>query len=287
VILYSYPISPYSRKVAAMLRYKGIEFTEKHVHPLRRGEVKRLSGQATVPVLADGDRIVYDSTRIAKYLDDKYPEKPIYPSDPRERALALLIEDWADEALPTTVMPALYFIASNSERTFQRFRAAYGSGALEDAQFALVRKIVETAMVRKHGSQYGWKPNLPTVLNRLADVLDAVEGTISDAGWLVGDHPTAADFSAWAFLNSLEGLDGWETVRARKKIMKLLKSITVIARGHEDAEPAAIPATDEAAQTPEGEGEAEGAQHKHGDADAEALIDASRLRARKTKRVMA
>jgi glutathione S-transferase len=44
-------------------------------------ELFRLSGQRQVPVLKDGDTYIADLTEIAFYLDCKYPEKPIIPTD--------------------------------------------------------------------------------------------------------------------------------------------------------------------------------------------------------------
>jgi glutathione S-transferase len=58
-----------------------------------------VSGQRQVPVLKDGETIIADSTKIAFYLDRKYPEKPIIPTDPVARGQCLLIEEWADESI--------------------------------------------------------------------------------------------------------------------------------------------------------------------------------------------
>ena len=44
----------------------------------------------------DGSFSVYDSTVICEYLEDRYPERALYPRDPRQRAMCRLIEDIAD-----------------------------------------------------------------------------------------------------------------------------------------------------------------------------------------------
>lgn len=258
MILYSYPISPYSRKVAAILRYQERPFEERHVHPLKRGEIRKLTGQTAIPVLLDGPKALWDSTRIAQYLNEKTPDRPVYPVDPAQRSLALLLEDWADEALAQIVMPALYFIPYNAKRIFARLRAGYPPGKLDDVAFAAVRNVVSAAAIRKYGRPYGWKWHPSVVLNRLADACDALEGTIGPSGWLVGEHPTAADFAVWGFLEQMENLDGWETVRARKKLLTLIRRVT--GQGA-----TAVLAPSEL--QPERDGEA--------------LIDAKKLRARK------
>lgn len=258
MILYGYPTSPYARKVAAMLRHLEIPFEERHVHPLRRGEIVRLTGQRKVPVLLDGDRAIFDSTRIARHLDEKFPGRGLYPKEQQPRALALLLEDWADEALAGVVLPALYFIPYNADRMFARMRAAYPPGRIDDVAFAAVRRVVAAAMIRRHGEPYGWKPRTPAVLNRLADVLDSIEDAIGPSGWIVGDRATAADFAVYGFLHLMENMDGWETVRSRKKVLRILRALGLAA-----PEDAAV---------------------RHAEADGQAVIDARSLRARKKVR---
>jgi glutathione S-transferase len=56
-------------RVARKLRQEGIEFAEVRV-PLRkrdRDEVEELSGQRWVPMLIDGEEVIYDSHRIVEF----------------------------------------------------------------------------------------------------------------------------------------------------------------------------------------------------------------------------
>jgi glutathione S-transferase len=43
-----------------------------------------------VPVLTDGDIVLYESDAIIYYLEETYPDTPLLPSDKKERALALV-----------------------------------------------------------------------------------------------------------------------------------------------------------------------------------------------------
>jgi glutathione S-transferase len=52
-----------------------------------------------VPVLVDGDLTLFDSTVILEYLEDAYPEPPLYPADARTRAACRMLELYADEIL--------------------------------------------------------------------------------------------------------------------------------------------------------------------------------------------
>lgn len=53
--------------------------------------------RAQVPVLVDESLTLWDSTVIAEYLEDKFPEKPLLPKDPAARAICRLWEDEGDD----------------------------------------------------------------------------------------------------------------------------------------------------------------------------------------------
>jgi glutathione S-transferase len=223
MILYSYNVSPYAAKVRAILAHKGLAFEERVVHPMKRGELKRLSGQVAVPVLVDGSEVVADSTRIARYLDGKHPEPRIVPEDPTLRTRALLLEEWADEGLSRVVQPVRWLIPDNFKRTIALFRSAYPTGTGEDARWLAIRRFMKLDMSRKYGNRFGAPPP-SAILNRLAEVMDLLDAQLAETGWLAGPEPSVADFAAWGFLHFLEGLDGWETVKTRKRVLRLIRA---------------------------------------------------------------
>ena len=99
VVLHQWEISPFCRKIRMILAHKGIPFRTVEYNGLRAAGARKLSGPGKLPVLDyDGDR-VQDSTAIFEALEKRHPTPPLLPSDPGERALAELLEDWADEAL--------------------------------------------------------------------------------------------------------------------------------------------------------------------------------------------
>lgn len=98
--LYQFELSQYSEKVRLILDYKGLEYRKIEVTPgVGQLDLLKISGQRQVPVLKDGDTVIADSTEIAMYLERKYPEKPILPTDSLQRGQCLLIEEWADESI--------------------------------------------------------------------------------------------------------------------------------------------------------------------------------------------
>jgi glutathione S-transferase len=88
------PFSTNVERVALALAYKGVAAEWVDVAPEDRTPVVAASSQPLVPVLEDDGRIVADSTAILEYLEERYPEPPLYPRDPGRRAEARLLIDW-------------------------------------------------------------------------------------------------------------------------------------------------------------------------------------------------
>ena len=106
--LYGYSTSPYVRKVAACLYYKQLPFEHVPVNPVDPSNVMEITGKRQVPVLTIGEAWKTDSTPIAMWLDELYPERPLLPSDPEQRAAILKIDDWiSDMFLPSYFRGAL------------------------------------------------------------------------------------------------------------------------------------------------------------------------------------
>jgi glutathione S-transferase len=63
----------------------------------RHPEVVRINPKRQVPVLIDGDLELFDSTQIFEYLESLKRDPPLWPSEPRARARARLLEHKSDE----------------------------------------------------------------------------------------------------------------------------------------------------------------------------------------------
>jgi glutathione S-transferase len=98
--LYQFELSQFSEKVRLVLDYKGLAYRKIEVVPgMGQLDLFRLSGQRQVPVLKDGSTVIADSTAIALYLDRTYPDRPILPTNPQQKATSLLLEQWADYSI--------------------------------------------------------------------------------------------------------------------------------------------------------------------------------------------
>ena len=88
------PFSTNVERVALALGHKGLEAEWVDVDRNDRTTVIEASGQPLVPVLEDDGKLIADSTAIFEYLEERYPDPPLYPRDEARRAEAVLLIDW-------------------------------------------------------------------------------------------------------------------------------------------------------------------------------------------------
>ena len=91
--LYTFFRSSASYRVRIALNLKGISYEQAAIH-LRRGggeqltaAYKAINPQALVPTLEDDGRFLTQSLAIIEYLEEKYPNPPLLPKDPADKAL--------------------------------------------------------------------------------------------------------------------------------------------------------------------------------------------------------
>lgn len=89
--------SPYCWRTRFALAHKGLPV---ETIPWRFTDTDAIafSGQARVPVIRDGDKVVFDSWSIAEYLEDSCPAPAIF-GGPIGRSHTLFINAWADAVL--------------------------------------------------------------------------------------------------------------------------------------------------------------------------------------------
>jgi maleylacetoacetate isomerase len=145
VILYGYPMSSASYRVRIALALKDVEVTT-ITKQLRRGEQRakdflEINPQGFVPVLSlDDGHMIPQSLAIIEYLDEVYPQPPLLPAAPieraRVRALSLLI---ACDIHPLNNLRVLQYLegslgeAQSVRDTWYRHWIEAGFEALEEA----------------------------------------------------------------------------------------------------------------------------------------------------------
>ena len=90
MILHDFWRSSAAYRLRIALAIKGLSPERRFVH-LRKGEQRdpaylALNPQGLVPMLTVGDRRMTQSLAIIEYLDEKYPQPPLLPSGPEDRA---------------------------------------------------------------------------------------------------------------------------------------------------------------------------------------------------------
>lgn len=96
--LYGFEMSPYSVKVRAFMRYKGIPHQWVVRSMDRMAEFGKVAKLPLVPCVAmpDGSGL-QDSTPIMEALEARHPQPPVRIADPMLDFLSALIEEYADE----------------------------------------------------------------------------------------------------------------------------------------------------------------------------------------------
>lgn len=95
------PFSTNVERVALAAGHKGVPIEWIDVDPEQRSPVEEVSGQSLVPVLVAGDEVLPDSPRILDWLEERFPEPPLVPSDPARRAEVRIFADWFNRVWKT------------------------------------------------------------------------------------------------------------------------------------------------------------------------------------------
>jgi glutathione S-transferase len=117
ITLYYGSGSPFAWRVQLALEHKALPYERKVLSfsagDTRKPEFLALNPRHRVPVIVDGDFVLYESNAIVEYLDDAYPGRgaPLFPGDVRRRALIrrLILEadNYLDKAIDPIVDEAL------------------------------------------------------------------------------------------------------------------------------------------------------------------------------------
>jgi glutathione S-transferase len=164
MLLYNANLSPNALRVRAVANELGIELEFKDVD-LRKGENRSasflaLNPNAKVPVLVDGDFVLWESRAIDAYLASLKPQMGLYPEDPRKRAIA---DQWS------------YWQAIHLGPAMQRV-------------------VFERLLKPKFGMGEPDEKSLEGSLKEVAQFLPVLDANLSDKEWVAGQL-SIADFA--------------------------------------------------------------------------------------------
>lgn len=90
--------SPYAMSVFVTLREKGLAFDlltlDLDTAQNQTADFTQLSLTQRVPTLVEGEFALSEFCAISEYLEQVYPETPVYPADPQQRARARQVQAW-------------------------------------------------------------------------------------------------------------------------------------------------------------------------------------------------
>jgi glutathione S-transferase len=84
--LYGFGVSNYFNMLQLALAIKGIEYKTVTLYPNQSDEYLSKSPMGKVPALETEEGILIETNVILEYLDDHYPDKPLYPGNSFEKA---------------------------------------------------------------------------------------------------------------------------------------------------------------------------------------------------------
>jgi glutathione S-transferase len=187
--------SPFCVKVRDAMRYKRVPFdTINATSPI---QVRRLNPRGKLPVMIDDGTKLADSSEIIRHLETRHPEPRLYPQDPRTRAIALMLEDWADESLYWHVVYERWQIPDQ----FSKFAAV-----VFDPVPAALRPIIKLTFARQTRGQLRGQGlgrlNVGEQREKLRTALDWLDSMV-DGQFLCGPELSIADVAVAAQVGAL------------------------------------------------------------------------------------
>jgi glutathione S-transferase len=200
LVLHAHPLSSYCWKVLIALYEKGIAFEFRLLDfgdEAAAAEFRRIWPIGRMPLLADGERHVFEASVIIEHLDLHHPGGPrLVPTDP-------------EAALPVRMLDRIfdnYVMAPMQKIVLDRLRPA---GSRDAAGVEDARRLIDTA--------YGW-----------------LEDRLAAQGWAAGADFTLADCAAAPSLHYADkvrplgerfpGVSAYlERVRGRPSFARVLK----------------------------------------------------------------
>lgn len=200
--LYSISLSPWARKARIALYEKGLDFEKISITSRPDGTLDKpaeflaANPRGKVPTLVDDGMAVYESTLVLEYLEEAYPDPPLYPRDLKARTRCRQLVDAGDQDLggPMGVLTHEIF---NKPNEADRDQAAMAEARAE-----------------------------------LAKTYDRLEAELGKGPWFCGEQFTAADIaiavpiSALIYFHAGPGddhkrlRDWFDRVSARESVQK-------------------------------------------------------------------
>src|SRR5262245_19159761 len=98
--LYTFQLCPFAHRVRLALAEKGVAAEPIEIDRKNKpASFTRISPYGRVPLLLHGEVKLWESSVISEYLEEVFPDPPLMPASPPDRALARIWVKFADERL--------------------------------------------------------------------------------------------------------------------------------------------------------------------------------------------
>lgn len=205
--LYGSYASYYTAKVRAYLRKKGIPFQERlPSDPRFREHVRPTTGSHRIPQLETADGVLLqDSVAIIDYLEPRFPDIPAFPATPRQRLAVHLMELLGSEGLLRLAWQYRWFFEGNFHFVKMDFGRSFRPQGSDEELLHYGNVIAERMLSR------GKLANGPDVQAAIKadyiELLEKLEAHFMHHPYLLGGHPSAADYAMMGALHAHMGRD--------------------------------------------------------------------------------
>ncbi len=201
VELWHFRYSHYNEKARWALDYKRIPHRRHALVPgFHVPAVRRMTGQAKTPVVRIDGELVWDSRRIIAALEQRYPERPLYPADAAARTRALAEAAWFDEEVGADIRRLLY--AAYLEQGAAATARMSTDGHSRAAYYGFCVAWPLLAPVIRHNMGIDGE-RVARAEQRLPRFFERIERGLTPSGHLAGDGFSVADLTAAALLSPL------------------------------------------------------------------------------------
>lgn len=194
VLLIHHPVSPYSRKIRAIMSEKKMLFILKEEEPWKLSEdVYKLNPAGELPIfLSDGNTIA-GNYAISEYLEETSTEIPLIKGSAKQKAEIRRLTEWFDTKF---------------------YKEVYRNIVYEKIQKRFALGLAPDSKILKMG------------LNNLNFHLEYLDWLLENRSYLAGDELTLADLTAAAHLSIIDYLGDvpWEMFRNSKVWYSKIKS---------------------------------------------------------------
>jgi glutathione S-transferase len=174
-----------------MLEHKGIPYKRTDLMPVVSKGVLRAVGfpGVTVPALKlDGDK-VQGSREIARELDRRQPEPPLFPAEPQMRAAVEEAERWGNDVLQPPMRQILWWTIKRDKEPLR----SYSEGAKLGLPISLAMKTAAPIVALSARFNEADDEHVRRGLAEMPAMLDKGDAYLA-AGVLGGEQLNAADF---------------------------------------------------------------------------------------------